>query len=188
MTFKLYLAGPEVFLPNFGAEVFAEKKRLCEQHGFAGISPMDGGLDLSAMTPFEQGLAIYRGNIQHMRNADAVIANMTPFRGVSMDSGTAFEMGFMAASGKPVLGYTNVTAGFETRNELYYASGSHCGVDPYSEGTSIERFQMTDNLMMVGAVEESSFNVITSVVEPGRELLDLTGFSACLRLLRDKIG
>ena len=188
MTLKIYLAGPEVFLADFGAETFVRKKTLCQKFGFTGISPMDGELDVSHLAPFEQGLAIYRGNIQHMRNADAVIANMTPFRGVSMDSGTAFEMGFMAAVGKPVLGYTNVAAGFETRNELYYASGSHASVDPYTAGTAIERFEMADNLMMVGAVAEAGFSVITSVVEPGQELLDLAGFSACLSLLRDKIG
>lgn len=186
MTLKIYLAGPEVFLPGFGADVFAEKKRLCAEHGFSGISPMDGELDTAHLPPFEQGLAIYRGNIGHMRNADAIVANMTPFRGVSMDSGTAFEMGFMAALGKPVLGYTNVTAGFAERSDRYYLASVHAGTDPYTAGTSIERFDMADNLMMVGAAAEAGFPVIATKVEPGQELRDLQGFAACLRLLAGK--
>ena len=44
-----------------------------------------------------------------MRSCDLLIANLTPFRGVSMDSGTAFEVGFMRALGRPVLGYTTAT-------------------------------------------------------------------------------
>ena len=39
-----------------------------------------------------------------MRSCQLCIANLTPFRGVSMDSGTAYEVGFMRALGRPVLG------------------------------------------------------------------------------------
>jgi len=62
------------------------------------------------LSAFAQGVAIYRGNVAHMDRSDAIVANMTPFRGVSMDAGTAFEMGYMAAKGKPVLGYTHVSS------------------------------------------------------------------------------
>ena len=41
-----------------------------------------------------------------MHSCDALVANLTPFRGVSADAGTAFEVGFMRALGRPVLGYT----------------------------------------------------------------------------------
>ena len=43
---KLYLAGPEVFLPN--ATEMAEKQRqLCEKYGFIGLHPMDNNINLS---------------------------------------------------------------------------------------------------------------------------------------------
>ena len=45
---------------------------------------------------------------QHDRNAaDAVIANLTPFRGPGADAGTVYELGYMAGRGKLCLGYSN---------------------------------------------------------------------------------
>ncbi|MFA5950770.1 MAG: nucleoside 2-deoxyribosyltransferase [Hyphomicrobium sp.] len=183
MSRRVYLAGPEVFLADFGKPIFDAKKRICERHGLAGVSPMDGELDVARLAPFEQGIAIYRGNVQHMRSSDAVIANMTPFRGVGMDGGTAFEMGYMRALDRPVLGYSNVVRPFSERSERYYALGHHLGVDPYTAGTSIERFGMADNLMMAGAVDESGFQIICTEVAAGHELDDLTGFEQCCDML-----
>ena len=39
--------------------------------------------------------------------ADAIIANLTPFRGPSADAGTVYELGYMAGRGKLCLGYCN---------------------------------------------------------------------------------
>ena len=50
-----------------------------------------------------------------MRSCDLLIANCTPFRGVSMDVGTAFEIGFMRALGRPVFGYSNTPADYAAR-------------------------------------------------------------------------
>src|SRR5471032_3248411 len=93
---KVYLAGPEVFLPN-AAEVGAAKKRICAAHGLEGLFPLDQ--PQPALPPAELGAAIYRANIALMTQADAIIANLTPFRGAAMDAGTAFEVGFCAARG-----------------------------------------------------------------------------------------
>lgn len=183
MALKIYLAGPDVFLPDFGAHVFARKKALCEAYGCQGLSPMDNDTALDGLQPFDQGVAIYRANRAIMTRSDAVIANMTPFRGVGMDSGTAFEMGYMRALGKPVLGYTNVTETFAGRTQHYYEAGIFERVDPWTAGTAIERFEMADNLMMVGAVNESGFDVVATVVGAGLELTDVGGFETCLKLL-----
>jgi nucleoside 2-deoxyribosyltransferase len=42
-----------------------------------------------------------------MDEADAIIANLTPFRGPGADPGTAYELGAMAARRKFCLGYSN---------------------------------------------------------------------------------
>jgi hypothetical protein len=42
-----------------------------------------------------------------MRTCDAVILNLTPFRGPSADVGSAYEMGFMRALGRPIFAYSN---------------------------------------------------------------------------------
>jgi nucleoside 2-deoxyribosyltransferase len=178
--FKIYLAGPEVFLPSFGNDVFAAKKAMCTDFGFEGVSPMDGDVSLEGLSPFAQGIAIYRGNLVHMNGCDAVIANMTPFRSVSMDPGTAFEMGYMAAVGKVVLGYTHVTSAFHHRSARYIEHGRPDLLETYSAGTSVERFGMPDNLMMVGAVDVSGFAVREVDVPAGEELTSLAGFRLCL--------
>lgn len=177
---RIYLAGPEVFLPDFGKPVFDAKKAMCAAFGCEGVSPMDGDLSLEGLAPFAQGIAIYRGNLAHMDGCDAVIANMTPFRGVSMDAGTAFEMGYMAARGKPVLGYTHVADNYAERCVRYYGRGVGGALDGYSAGTSIERFDMADNLMMVGAVDVAGFRVCSASVRAGDELSSLAGFEMCL--------
>ncbi|MFT3733279.1 MAG: nucleoside 2-deoxyribosyltransferase [Hyphomicrobium sp.] len=184
--FQIYLAGPEVFLPGFGRAVFDGKKAMCAEFGFDGVSPMDGELNVEGMSSFEQGLAIYGGNLAHMNRCDAIIANMTPFRSVSMDPGTAFEMGYMAALGRPVLGYTHVTAPFHHRSSRYYEHGRDDLLETYSVGTSVERFDMPDNLMMVGAVSRAGFCVHQIGVPAGEELTSLAGFRMCLEELRER--
>jgi nucleoside 2-deoxyribosyltransferase len=181
--FQIYLAGPEVFLPDFGNAVLAAKKAMCAASGFVGVSPMDGQLDTTGLSPFEQGVAIYRGNVAHMDRCDAIIANMTPFRGVSMDAGTAFEMGYMAARGKAVLGYTHAMVPFDQRSENYDGHGRPELLETYSAGMSVERFGMVDNLMMAGAVDVAGFGVAQARVPAGEEFTSLAGFKTCLDAL-----
>ena len=103
---KIYLAGPDVFLPD-PLKIAEAKKKICTKYGFIGIFPLDNVLDLSNLSPFESGVRIYQNNTKLMDNCDLIVANMTPFRGPSMDVGTAFELGYMAAQGKPIFAYTN---------------------------------------------------------------------------------
>ena len=48
---------------------------------------------------------IYRANIGLIAEADALLANLNPFRGTEPDSGTVFEIGYAIALGKRVVGY-----------------------------------------------------------------------------------
>lgn len=93
---RLYLAGPDVFRPD--APAWAEQARaLCAMHGHVALIPLDG-VETSAP-------GIYRANIELIRAADALLANLEPFRGCEPDSGTCVEVGFALALGKPVIGY-----------------------------------------------------------------------------------
>ena len=42
-----------------------------------------------------------------MAASDAVVANLTPFRGISADVGTAYEMGWAFARGLPVFAWSD---------------------------------------------------------------------------------
>ena len=50
-----------------------------------------------------------------MDEADAIIANLTPFRGPGADAGTVYELGYMAGRGKFCLGYSNDPAPYADR-------------------------------------------------------------------------
>src|SRR3990170_3348682 len=109
--------GDGVFLGALGgAPVTAQ---LCAEAGFDGAFPLDPQLDLDRLTKREKARRISLANEGLMRSCDLLIANLTPFRGASMDSGTAFEVGFMRALGRPVFGYTNVVADYRERAEHY---------------------------------------------------------------------
>ena len=64
---------------------------------------------------YPEWLRIYWANEAHIRSCDALIAELTPFRGPSADVGTVYELGFMRALGRPVFGYSNVARRFGAR-------------------------------------------------------------------------
>src|SRR5262245_8490791 len=123
---RIYLAGPEVFLPD-AAGVGAEKCRLAAEAGCEGVFPLDTALDLTGLDRIEQARRIALANEALMRSCDALIANLTPFRGASMDAGTAFEVGFMRGLGRPVAGYTNAAADYHARASAVRARGPVSG-------------------------------------------------------------
>ncbi len=100
---RLYLAGPEVFLPN-GIENAEKQRKLCEKYGFIPMHPMDNNLDLGKLD-MEAAMKIYMADIDQLRKSDILVANCNGFRGVCMDDGTAYELGFGNALGKPSYGY-----------------------------------------------------------------------------------
>ncbi|MEZ5667042.1 MAG: nucleoside 2-deoxyribosyltransferase [Alphaproteobacteria bacterium] len=177
---RIYLAGPEVFLPDPMAAA-AAKKAICARHGFVGVFPLDKSLDLGGLAPFEAGWRISAANEQLMRGCDLIIANMTPFRGPSMDVGTAFEMGFMRALGRLVLGYSNDGRGFaeRTRACLDIAPGASD-----ADGMAIEEFGMADNLMMHGAVAASGATVEVTQAPPDARFTALDAFARCVAQAR----
>jgi nucleoside 2-deoxyribosyltransferase len=175
---RIYLAGPEVFLPDALA-VGARKRGLCAEHGFEGVFPLDAGLDLSGLPKPEQARRIAAACEEMMRTCTGLIANLTPFRGVSMDCGTAFEVGFMRALGRPVLGYTNVTADYRARAEIYRSAPPPL-LDADHPEAEIEDFDGAENLMIEVAIIASGGAVVRTAVAPGQEMHDLAGFRACL--------
>ena len=168
-TYFVYLAGPEVFLPN-AQEAGEEKKRAIERLNasgdwpvkLVGLYPLDNEIPDFAPNR-ETGLAIYRANIGMMDLADAVIANMVRFRGPGMDGGTAFEMGYMRGLGKPVFAYYDAAPFYgESEPPSLYADKVRRfhGQDPDDasvdvDGLLIEAFGMADNLMMIGALDDA---------------------------------
>ncbi len=141
-----------MFFPNARTQG-EEKKRLCAEHGFEGVYPLDNEIaDAASLSPEALARAISHGNERLMRSCDLIIANCTPFRSVSMDAGTAFEIGFMRALGRPVLGYSNVAEDYARARAQLSARCAGRMVRRNAVGADIEDFGLAENLMIAIAV------------------------------------
>jgi nucleoside 2-deoxyribosyltransferase len=135
---RVYLAGPDVFYPDAAARS-AKLKDTCLHYGFEGVFPLDSELQL--LTPAareENGYLIYEANIKLIRSCQAILANVSPFRGPSLDAGTAFEIGYGKALGLDVVGYTSNLTLYKDRAK--------------PDGMLVEDFGMIDNLMIHAAL------------------------------------
>jgi nucleoside 2-deoxyribosyltransferase len=126
-----------------------------------------------------------------MDSCDICIAHMTPYRGPSMDVGTAYEMGYMRAQGKPVLGYTNVVGDIFARTADFVGGQDRLrrresGVHEDPDSMMIEGMGMVDNLMLDGGVISSGFEIEVTEVPHARRYVDLGGFERCLAQLAAK--
>lgn len=162
---RAYLAGPDVFFPDAIA-IGNSKKEICSAHDIEGVFPLDAKFDLAGLSPKEQGYRCFDAMVDLMQLCDLAIANLTPFRGPSMDVGTAVEIGYMHGLGRPVFGYTNVANSFSER----------VGED----GFFMEPFGLMDNLMVEGPVVRSGGSVIKVSVPEGEMYSSLEGFEKCV--------
>lgn len=183
---RIYLAGPEVFLPD-PIEAGRIKCALAAEYGLDGVYPLDASLDLAGLDKHAQATLISGSNEDLMRGCDAVIANLTPFRGASADAGTAFEVGFMRALGRPVLGYTNTPLDYVPRAKAVRAAG-RLPFDSDAPGVAIEDFDLSENLMIEIAIEASGSRLVRHTAARGKVMTDLSGFRACLAEARRLLG
>lgn len=184
MSLKVYLAGPEVFLAN-AREQLDRKIALTRAAGLIPLAPGDLAIPPQP-TKRQLGHAISAVDESMMDNADAIIANLTPYHGLSADTGTCFELGYMCARGKLAYGYTNVAASMRDRAVAYYGGDIHHGTDGRlrgADGLMIEDVDMADNLMMQGGIERRGGALIVHDAAPDRLYTDTTAFERCLELL-----
>ena len=181
---KIYLAGPDVFLPD-AMEIGRRKVELCTRHGLTGLFPLDNAINLAAR---DASLQIFRGNEAMMQSADAIIANLTPFRGPSADTGTVYELGYMAAAGKLCLGYSNDPAPYVDRVKRFGAVESYGDHLIDAEKLTVENFGLADNLMMIHALDLYGCPLIVPRTAPADIWHDLTSFETCVRLAAERLA
>jgi nucleoside 2-deoxyribosyltransferase len=102
---EIYLAGPEVFLPDPLARA-AEMKAVCARLGAVGRFPTDNQQGVADPDPARMAANICAADEALIAACDALVANMDKFRGPSMDAGTCYEMGLAKGLGKLVVGWT----------------------------------------------------------------------------------
>jgi nucleoside 2-deoxyribosyltransferase len=178
---SLYLAGPDQHLRQ-ASSIASEARLLCEAAGFSVLLPEAEGL--TERDPTEaMAREIYAQRVARMRQADAAIVNLTPFRGPHCDPTAAFEAGFFSGLGKPVFAYMNVTSEEEAellaRVDAYLgAEADEHGVLRDDQGAAIEDFGLPESLML-WAEARRLYVVVTS--EPD---IDLTGLQLCLEAVK----
>lgn len=176
---RIYLAGPEVFLPDPLA-MGAAKKAVCARLGMVGVFPLDPPTLMPSGPP--DWRRIHAANEMHIQGCDALIANLTPFRGIAADPGTVFELGYMRGLGRPVFGYTHVPGDYLHRaGPADRVAGAWRDV----QGLEIEDFGLTENLMVEGAIAASGGAMLRA--EAPVAWTDLAVFERCLRLLAEKL-
>lgn len=181
---KAFLAGPDVFLPNAPANA-AAKIAICGRYGILGIAPLsEESGDLARLAQDQAWRLIYRKDLEMMRQCDIIIANLTPYRGASADSGTLIEVGWFLGQGKPVFGYSNSAEMFQARSLAYLAANP----DPIPD-LAVEGFGLADNLMIPGAVEYGGGLPMTLPADQKSRPFDaLDVFEACVAAAAKALG
>jgi nucleoside 2-deoxyribosyltransferase len=175
---KIYLAGPDVFLPE-AVEIGRQKAAICDRFGLVGLYPLDNAIDLTAPDASRQ---IFAGNEAMMDRADAIIANLTPFRGPGADPGTVYELGYMAGRGKLCLAYSNDGAVYADRVGRFVDVVREDGRLVDAQWLTVEDFGLADNLMMIHALELHGCPLVTPAAMPIDVWHDLAAFETCVRL------
>lgn len=159
---RIYLAGPDVFFPD-AIKTAQERKAFLATLGLEGAFPLDPHEEEEI--PQLSAAAIFAANCRLLDSCDAVLANMTPFRGPSTDVGTAWEIGYAHGRGKPVAGYSDDLSVY--REKVFRGGWSSSTGDSHDRhGHEIENFDKVDNLMLT----ESICALCASFEEAAREL------------------
>ncbi len=182
MPIRVYLAGPDVFLPE-PAVWLERKKAICAGYGLVGVSPLDAlAEEPSGWASLPDWRRIALRNEAHIRGADALIANLTPFRGPSADAGTVYEVGFARALGLRLFGYATVATPFLDRTVAGLDGAATQAADGSwrdADGLLIEQFGLFDNLMIEGGIHGSGGMLLRA--DRDSRWHDLTVFEQCAR-------
>lgn len=147
---QIYLAGPDVFRPD-ARDHFIRLTAACDAVGLAALLPADGNEDQTPEAPEKQ---IYEANMQRLRSADGVVANLASFRGLEPDSGTVFEVGAAVALGIPVAAYGVPEGSYADRAQaLLPCEKDSVGVlRERGSGIAVEDFGQQLNLMLACSI------------------------------------
>lgn len=156
---KIYLAGPDVFRPD-GLAWAESARETCHQYGYEPLIPIDHGET--------EASRIFQANLDLIRKAQIVVANLNPFRGAEPDSGTCFELGYALALGKKICGYVERKETLQAR--VNRIEGGDTARTHDNNRMAIENFDLPLNLMLA---------VPSLIVEGGLE--------DCLKQLRSGI-
>jgi nucleoside 2-deoxyribosyltransferase len=163
---KIYLAGPDVFRAD-PAYFFEQVKSLISKYGFIGIPPLDSGIELdnTEINSVKGAYKIFIANIDIINQCDVIFANLTPFRGPSIDDGTAFEIGYGFSKSKVIYGYSQ-----DKGRTLKQITEESFPKYVHQDYPIIEDFQLGSNLMIEQSIVLSGGKVLRSLEDCLKDL------------------
>src|SRR3981189_238249 len=117
-----------------------------------------------------------------------MIANLARLRGPSADAGTVYELGHMAGRGKLCLGYSNDPRSYADRVHEFTNVNSRDERLIDAQGLTVEDFGLTDNLMIVHALDLHGCALVTPPQAPTDIWHDLGAFEACIRVAAERLA
>jgi nucleoside 2-deoxyribosyltransferase len=138
----------------------------------AGLFPLDAHVNSNGKPGSAAlALAIAEACETQIREADLGLFNIEPWRGPEADDGTAYELGFMAAIGKPVILYTSDMRPFAERivTDIYRSEVYRDGavLRAKRDNMLIEEFEgFADNLMLINAGTRSARLALGGAADP----------------------
>lgn len=128
---RVYVGGFQVFRKD-AEEYYNNIRKILQTNNLTPLIPIDNECT--------NAVGIKKANCQMIRDCDAVIACITPFRGVDVEPGTAMEVGFAEALGKEVVLWSEDRRAYKTR----------VSADFYIDSCNVEDFNLVSNLMIQG--------------------------------------
>jgi nucleoside 2-deoxyribosyltransferase len=150
----------------------------CEAWGFEALLPIPANQNLdrpgvSGITvpgKTKDAASVFESCMDMIQSCDAMVANITPFRGDEPDSGTVFEMATAYALGKPVVAYTLDTRLTHERH-AHNGSITDGGALTCRSGFLVEQFGLPCNVMVAQACSAIVFGDVVSGLHALKDLL-----------------
>lgn len=160
---KVYMAGPDIFRTSW-PDIAEKIVNACASWGFETLLPIpaDKSLDRPGVSGItvpgkpKDAVPVFESCMDMIRSCDAMVANITPFRGDEPDAGTVFEIATAYALGKPVVAYTRDTRLTHERHAHNGARTAH-GALVCRFGYLVEQFGLPCNVMVAQACKAIVF-------------------------------
>lgn len=141
----VFLSGPERYDAD-AEQIYDAMKAICRKYGLHAYSPLDmvnGVSQMDTENPYTKAANLFDNWQQHVRNCDAIIANLNDYRGYECCNDVGFECGMAFQLGKKMYGYMDNTSAMIERVPHLGAEGGYRDMT----GSNVENFDYPLNLM-----------------------------------------
>lgn len=147
----VYLSGPERY-DEKAEQLYTKMKETCQTYGLYAVTPIDTALEktkINTENPYMRAASEFNQCQQHVRDCDAIIADLNDFRGYEICNDVGFECGMAFQLGKKLYGY------MENTDKLIHKI-PHLGEEKEfrdQAGSNVENFDYPANLMFGSSMD-----------------------------------